>query len=303
MPKFAVLDIGTNAVKFYVAEKNAAGTWSSVVDEDEVTRLGQGLHATGKISLLAQERTITAIKKFVALAKNENAKQIIAIGTMALRTATNASEFIDRMIEETGIAIEIITGEEEARLSSLAVMLSLLIPKKSWMIFDVGGGSTELILGRDSKLINKVSLNIGVVRLTEQILTSDPVTDDEYQLAGKTIEATFQTVQWNNQVETLIGVGATMTILGAMKHGLSDYKAELIHGATLDRSDVDKLVLLLKSKTLDDRKKIVGLPLDRADVILAGAMIVKAIMEKAGMNFVIISNRGVRHGLLIDRFG
>lgn len=129
------------------------------------------------------------------------------------------------------------------------------------------------------------------------------MTDEDFNLTSATIEQTFNAIHFKNDIERLIGVGATMTILGAMKYQLADYKAELIHGSQLELSDVKQLVLLLKSKTIADRKQIIGLPPDRADVILPGAIIVKVIMEKVGKGFVIISDRGVRHGLLVDRFG
>ena len=302
MPKYAAIDIGTNAIKFHLAEKKSDGTWSAILDQSEVTRLGAGLHQTGKISEAAVERNIKSIKKIVQIARDNGAKDIVAVGTMALRTAKNASDFIKQVAEQCGIKIEIIDGEEEARLSFLAVTSSISIPKSDFMIFDIGGGSTEFILCQGKNIKNKVSLNIGVVRLTEQILKSDPVTEEEFDLTIQTIEQTFNAINLNNKIETLIGVGATMTILGAMKLQLGDYQAEIIHGSQLELSDVMRLVSLLKSKTIQDRKKIIGLLPDRADVILPGAMIVVVIMKKTGMNVVTISDRGVRQGLLLDRF-
>ena len=302
MPKYAAIDIGTNAIKFHLAELKIDGTWSAILDQSEVTRLGAGLHQTGKISEAAVERNIKSIKKFVQIAGDNGAKDIVAVGTMALRTAKNASDFIKQVAEQCGIKIEIIDGEEEARLSFLAVTSSISIPKSDFMIFDIGGGSTEFILCQGKNIKNKVSLNIGVVRLTEQILKSDPVTEEEFDLTIQTIEQTFNAINLNNKIETLIGVGATMTILGAMKLQLANYQAEIIHGSQLELSDVMRLVSLLKSKTIQDCKKIIGLPPDRADVILPGAMILAVIMKKTGMNVVTISDRGVRHGLLLDRF-
>lgn len=302
MPGYAAIDIGTNAIKFHLAEKKSDGTWSAILDQSEVTRLGAGLHQTGKINEAALERSIKSIKNFVQIARDNGAKDIVAVGTMALRTAKNASDFIKQVAEQCGIKIEIVNGEEEARLSFLAVTSSLSIPGGDFMIFDIGGGSTEFILSRDKTIKNKVSLNIGVVRLTEQILKSDPITEEEYDLTIQTIEQTLNAINLNHNIGTLIGVGATLTILGAMKRQLADYKSEMIHGSQLELSDVMELVSLLKSKTLPERKKIIGLPADRADVILPGAMIVVEIMKKTGKNFVTISDRGVRHGLLLDRF-
>lgn len=265
--------------------------------------MGAGLHQTGIINEAALERNIQSIKKFVKIARDNEANEIVAVGTMALRTAKNANGFIEQAAEQCGIQIEIINGEEEARLSFVAVTSSLSITPGDFMIFDIGGGSTEFILCNDATIKNKVSYNIGVVGLTEELMCTDPVTEDEYDLTMKTIEQAFKAIHLNDKIKTLIGVGATMTILGAMKHQLANYQSELIHGSQLKLADVKQLVGLLKSKTIEDRKKIIGLPHDRADVILPGAMIVAVVMEKTGMDIVTISGRGVRHGLLFDRFG
>ncbi len=302
MKRAAVLDIGTNAIKFLIAEKNADGGWTTVLDSSQVTRLGQGLHTSGRISMPAMERSIAAIQSFLGIAREHHVDQILAVGTMALRSAANAGEFVDRLQREANLKIEIIDGEEEARLSWLAVMSSLPVPQGQWLIFDVGGGSTEFIFGHDRNLIKKISLNIGVVRLTEQILTSDPVSDDHYQLADQTIKAAFTEIPMSGRIEALIGVGATMTTLGAMQHQLRRYQADLVHGLHLSQAEVMKLVSTLRSKTIEERKQMPGLPADRADVILAGGMIVAAIMQQTHSDAVIISDRGVRHGLLIDRF-
>lgn len=303
MPKYAAIDIGTNAIKFYLAEKNNDGTWSAIVDSSEVTRLGEGLHATGMINASALERNMKAITRLVEMARYEKVKNIVAVGTMALRTANNAHDFIQRIKTTNDIMIEIISGEDEARLSFLAVTSSLSIPEGDFIIFDIGGGSTEFVLGQDDNIKERISLNIGVVRLTEQHLKTDPITDHEYELTKEAIHEAFTAIAIEPKVTTLIGVGATMTNLGAMKRKLAVYDPNIIHGSKLEFSDVEQLISLLKSKTIEERKQIIGLQPDRADVILPGAMIVKVIMKKMSANFVTISDRGVRHGLLIDRFG
>lgn len=302
MQRTAVLDIGTNAIKFLIAEKAANGNWVPVLDTSQVTRLGQGMHTTSRISPAAMERSIAAIQRFLRMAEAHHVDQILAVGTMALRTATNANEFVQRVHREIGLKIDIIDGEEEARLSWLAVMTGLPGLQGQWLIFDVGGGSTEFIFGHDRQLTSKLSLNIGVVRLTEQILTSDPVTPDEFDLAAQSIKTALQPIRLAEPIDALIGVGATMTTFGAMHRKLQHYQADLIHGFQLSRTIVMELVSSLRSKTIAERKQMPGLPADRADVILAGGMIVAAIMEQTGSQTVIISDRGVRHGLLIDRF-
>jgi exopolyphosphatase/guanosine-5'-triphosphate,3'-diphosphate pyrophosphatase len=303
MPNYAVIDIGTNAIKFHIAQKCHDGKWKTILDKAEVTRLGEGLNRTGKISPEAMERNISVIGEMFEIARQKDVDQIFAIGTMALRTATNANDFIDHIKIKFGISVEIISGDEEARLSFLAVQSSLDIRYGNFLIFDIGGGSTEFISGNDGKIQQKISLTIGVVRLTEDILISDPVKQQECDAANKIVQNTFSAIAMANPVDRLIGVGATLTTLGAMKLKMENYDPEIIHGAELSFSDVEGLLSLLQSKTIAERKKIVGLEPRRADVILAGAMIVSNIMNKINAAEVIISDRGVRHGFLIDRFG
>lgn len=303
MPRYAVMDIGTNAIKFNIAQKTPDGKWKTIFDKAEVTRLGEGLNRTGKISPEAMERNFSVIDEMIAIAQQNQVDQVFAIGTMALRTASNANDFINHIKIKFGIPVEIISGDEEARLSFLAVRSSLDIRQGNFLIFDIGGGSTEFISGTDGQIQNKTSLTIGVVRLTEDILISDPVKQQECDAANKIIQNTFSAIAVMNPVDRLIGVGATLTTLGAMKMEMAHYDPEIIHGQTLSRSDVDQLLSQLQSKTIAERKKIVGLEPRRADVIFAGAMIVSNIMKKIKAAEVIISDRGVRHGFLIDRFG
>jgi exopolyphosphatase/guanosine-5'-triphosphate,3'-diphosphate pyrophosphatase len=303
MPTYAIMDIGTNAIKFHISEKSPGGKWRTLLDKAEVTRLGEGLNRTGKINPEAMERNIAVIGKMIEFASKSNVDPIYAIGTMALRTAKNASEFIVQVKNKFGISVEIISGDDEARLSFLAVKSSLDIRNGNFMIFDIGGGSTEFISGNDGEIKQKISLNIGVVRLTEDILTSDPITQQECNEVNEIIQNVFSAIAVTNPIDRLVGVGATLTTLGAMKLKMAKYDPEIIHGSKLSISEVDGILSLLQSKTIAERKKIVGLEPRRADEIFAGALIVQSVMKKANASSVIISDKGVRHGYLIDRFG
>ncbi len=303
MPKYASIDIGTNAIKFYLVEKSECGDWKVILDKAEVTRLGEGLNQANKISAIAMNRNMAVLGEMIDIARREGADEVLAVGTMVLRTASNARDFIRQVYKKFGLKIEVIPGEEEARLSFLAVTTNLNVSNDRFIIFDIGGGSTEFISGQNHHMEQRSSVNIGVVRLTEEILQSDPVTESEFNMSKKAIESAFQSVAIPNRLNKLIGVGATLTTLGAMKHEMGVYNPAIIHGSHLTLSDVEGLILLLKSRTIAERKRIVGLEPKRADVILAGAMMVQAVMKMTGMDLVMISDRGVRHGLLIDRFG
>lgn len=303
MSVYAVIDIGTNAIKFYLAQKLPAGKWKTLVDRGQVTRLGAGLNHSGQLSPQAMARTVAVISEMVRDARREGAQQILAIGTMALRTASNSRDFVELLKRTCQLEVEIISGEAEARFSFLAVKSSLDLGSGDFTIFDIGGGSTEFIWGHRGHIIHQVSLNVGVVRLTEDILRSDPVTPAECETTIREIETALLAIPTASPMKMLIGVGATMTILGAMKHHLKIYDAEFIHGKKLTASDINELVALLQAKTIAERKQLVGLEPSRADVILAGAIMVQVIMKKFQQPAVTISDRGVRHGVLIDRFG
>ncbi|MCU0642807.1 MAG: Ppx/GppA family phosphatase, partial [bacterium] len=223
MPRYAVMDIGTNAIKFHIAQKTHEGKWKTILDKAEVTRLGEGLNRTGKISPEAMKRNIAVIGEMVDIASKNNVDPIYAIGTMALRSAKNASDFIDQIKNKFGVSVEIISGDDEARLSFLAVRSSLDIRQGNFLIFDIGGGSTEFISGRDGQIRNKISLNIGVVRLTEDILLSDPVTQEECNEVNSMIQNTIRTIAISKPIDKFIGVGATLTTLGAMKRKMAHY--------------------------------------------------------------------------------
>ncbi|MDZ7319317.1 MAG: Ppx/GppA family phosphatase, partial [candidate division KSB1 bacterium] len=280
MAIYAVIDIGTNAIKFHLAEKLFGGNWQTIMDRGEVTRLGSGLNQTGQLNPQAMARTLAVIIEMVQQARQNRAQQIIAIGTMALRTATNAMDFVELLKRECQLEVEIISGEAEARYSFLAVKSSLDLADDDFGIFDIGGGSTEFIWGHRGQLSHQLSLNLGVVRLTEDILRSDPVTPTECEKVIEEIEAMFQAIPITQPLKKLIGVGATMTTLGAMKHRLPVYDSEFIHGKPLAATEIADLVALLQSKTIAQRKQIIGLAPSRADVILAGAMIVQVILRK-----------------------
>jgi len=308
---FATLDVGSNSVKLHVAGRDRVGNWQVLRDQDEIARLSEGLQATGKISEAAMQRNTDVICDFVSEARKLGARHILAVGTMGLRTASNAPAFIDWVKQNCGLEIEVISGEEEARLAFLGALSGLPSLAGEIGVFDIGGGSTEFIFGRDSLISERFSLDVGAVRLTEVYLRSDPVTsnelrrmldvvDDELsnQLGGEKAE-----LRNGRRVDTLVGIGGTMTNLSAIKIKLATYNQQVLQGSTLTRQDIDGLLEIFRARTIAQRKDIIGLQPKRADVILAGAGIAKVVMQKLSAERLVVSAQGVRHGLLADRFG
>jgi exopolyphosphatase/guanosine-5'-triphosphate,3'-diphosphate pyrophosphatase len=302
MPKYAVIDIGTNSVKFNISERRDDGSWQTIVDRAEITRLGEGLQETGEINGDAMERTVSAIAAMADEARKNNVAAIAAVGTMGMRTAHNSQQFIDAVEQRCGVKIEIISGDEEGRLAYLAVKSGLGLAQGALAIFDTGGGSSQFTFGHGDTVQERFSVNVGAVRYTEKYGLSGIVPPEQLEAALQAISADLSRLDNRPSPDALVGMGGAITNMAAVKHNLAKYDPNVIQGSTIERAEVERQIALLCGKSLDNRRKIVGLQPKRADVILAGACIVKTVMEKLGKDKLSVSDRGLRHGLLIDRF-
>ena len=302
MPCYAVIDVGTNSVKFNISERRDDGSWRTIVDRAEVTRLGEGLEKTGEISSDALARTVDAIAAMAAEAQENGVAAIAAVGTMGLRTARNSQQFIDAVKQRCGVCIEVIPGEEEGRLAYLAVKSGLGLTEGSLAIFDTGGGSTQFTFGRGAVVEERFSVNVGAVRYTEKYGLGGVVSAEQLRAALDAIAADLARLGTERSPDLLVGMGGAVTNIAAVKHGLTKYDPNIVQGSVIDRAEIERQIELYRSRSLNDRQTIVGLQPKRADVILAGACIVKTVMDKLGKDKLSVSDRGLRHGLLIDRF-
>ena len=302
MPRYAVIDIGTNSVKFNISERRSDGTWLTVVDRAEITRLGEGLEETGEISNEAMERTVSAVCAMAEEARKNEVAQISAVGTMGMRTARNSQQFIDTVEQRCGVKIEVISGDEEGRLAYIAVKSGLGLAEGALAIFDTGGGSSQFTFGHGSVVQERFSVNVGAVRYTEKYGLSGIVSSGQLQSALNAIAADLAQLDGRLSPDALVGMGGAITNIAAVKHGLAKYDPNVIQGSVVEQAEVERQIELYRSKSLDDRRTIVGLQPKRADVILAGVCIVKTVMTKLQKDSLSVSDRGLRHGLLIDRF-
>jgi exopolyphosphatase / guanosine-5'-triphosphate,3'-diphosphate pyrophosphatase len=302
MSRYATIDVGSNSVLIHIVEKEATGNLKILDDQAELSRLGEGLQATGELKDEAIERTILALKNFMNLSNSYKVDQVAAVGTMALRIAKNSATFLKRVETECNLKIEVIPGEEEARLSYLAVKSGLGLKEGNIAIFDVGGGSTEFIFGKGDEILKRFSVNIGCIRFTEQYLKSNPVTESELESALQQIEKEFADLKPELTLNALVGMGGTITNVTGVMHKLAKYNPDIVQGSSISKNEIIRQIKLYQSISIEDRKSIVGLQPKRADVILAGVCIVKIIMDKLGMDNFVVSDRGIRHGLMYDRF-
>lgn len=298
MDRKAVIDIGTNSIKFILADMGKEGLFETVTDRNNIARLGEGLKETGLLAADAMSRNCEAVKQFADIARAEGANEILAVGTMALRSAKNAVDFTRMVKSASGLDVKVLTGDEEAKYSYLAVVSGIGIGKGRLAIIDTGGGSTEFVFGEGDALGRRFSLDLGAVRITEEMLRSDPVKDSEVDTAYKYVLRFLSENGVHTKVDRLVGMGGGITSMGAVMFKMPEYDPDKIQGSILSLDEVERQIGLYSANTIEQRKLIVGLQPKRADVILAGALIVKAIMNKLAVHALTISDRGLRHGLL-----
>ena len=301
--RYAVIDVGTNSIKLHVGERRADGTWSMVVDRAIVTRLGEGLDATGALQPEPMERTLEAIAALAEEARQAGAAAIAAVGTAGLRAAPNGADFVSAAEARCGVRIEIIPGEEEGRLAYLAATTGLGLPPGSLVVFDTGGGSSQFTFGDEDAVREQFSVPLGAVRLTERFGLDRAVSDATLRDALDLIAAELDRLDDRPAPEVLLGMGGALTNLAAVEQGLAVYDPDVIHGTRLDRSAIERQIELYRTRGADERRAIVGLQPNRAEVILAGACIVRVVLTKLGRESLVVSDRGLRHRLIADRFG
>lgn len=297
----AVIDIGTNSVKLCLGDA-IDGRVKILRDINEVTKLGEGMQYSGFLREDAIARTVLVVDKYVKEAKTAGADDITIVGTMAIRTAKNAAVLEKRLKELTNIDLKIISGEEEAHLSFLAVLSGFPSIKKSKVVtFDAGGGSTEFVFGDYGCIKREMSIDVGAIRLTEKYFTASPVSKVALHEAQTAIEREISEYRIYEKEVVLIGMGGTLTTMAAIKAGMAVYDAEKIQGSKITLKEVISQIEDFASKSIRERSEIVGLNPDRASIILAGACIVRAIMNLCTASELLVSDRGLRHILLTER--
>jgi exopolyphosphatase/guanosine-5'-triphosphate,3'-diphosphate pyrophosphatase len=300
--RYAVIDVGTNSVKFHIGERAADGGWRAVVDRSEVTRLGQDLDRTGRLGDEAIRRTVDAIAGMADDARRHDVESIVAVGTAGLRLAPNRAELIDAVREVHGVDVEVIPGEEEARLAYLATSSGLDIGAGTVVVFDTGGGSSQFTIGHGRRVEERFSLNVGAVRYTERF-GLDGIVDRATLTATRDALATdLARLDGRLPVGRVVGMGGAVTNLAGVMHGLATYDPEVVQGTVLGRAEIDRQIELYRTRDAAGRREIVGLQPARGEVILAGACIVRTVLELLGCDALTVSDRGLRHGLLAERF-
>ena len=294
----ATIDIGTNTTLLLVARADPP---VEVLEERaEITRLGRGIGHEGALAPEAIARTLAVLQEFAAAARRHGAR-IAAVGTEALRRASNAAVFLGPAAEILGTEVEVIDGEREAELTFRAVVESFpRVHRDDLVVVDIGGGSTEIVLASNGRMEFRTSLPLGSVRLTEAFVHHDPPTRAEQEAIAGAVDAAVAAVPFSTRDATLVGVAGTVTSLAAMSLELASYDAARVHGHRLSRADLGGELNRLAAATQAQRERIIGLDPRRADVIFAGAVILDRIAAAVRAAEVLVSDRGIRWGLLYE---
>ena len=302
----ASIDIGSNSVILLVAERDETLQWRSRYDRAQITRISEGLDASGVLAEGPIERTLDIVQNYLTEAReNHDVEEILITGTAPFRRATNGSEVADRFTGALGVPLRVVSGEEEAALSLLATRRSFpdLDPL---LIVDIGGASTEFVLSSDGGEPRLLSLDIGSVRLTERHISSDPIEPDERQALQNAIDEALAPPSFLDEARParlpLIGIAGTVTTLAAMAAGLVDYDAGRIHRSELHPEDLDTMVDRLFALTTAERAALPGIEPARADVIAAGALLLARIVGRTESPLLLVSDRGLRWGRLHEEF-
>jgi exopolyphosphatase/guanosine-5'-triphosphate,3'-diphosphate pyrophosphatase len=313
----AGIDIGTNTIRLLIADVRD-GSFHEIFSGRIITRLGQDLDRSGILSPEAQERSLTALRQFSLDIASHRCAAVSAVGTSALRHAGNAGAFIDALKERTGLDLRVISGEEEARLTMLGVRRAISPAKEggadpldSALVIDIGGGSTELIVTVRGAALHIESMHLGAVYLTDRHMKHDPPDAGELGSLRATVRKELDA--WEGELlrerriqpgslHILAGTAGTVTTLAAMDLRLARYDAARINGHVLSRTSLDGMIERLCRMTLAERRGLPGLEAGREDIILAGAIICQEIMERTGKQELLVSDWGLREGIVLDQY-
>lgn len=300
----AAIDCGTNSIRLLIARRDGDGTRPTDLERRlEMVRLGLDVDRTGRFDPAAIERTLAAARQYRELIEQHDVapEAVRFVATSATRDASNRDEFIDGIREILGVTPEVITGEEEAALSFRGAVSTVAgLPEGPRLVVDIGGGSTELVLGTTTPT-HRISMDIGSVRLTERHLTTDPPTAEQIAAASADIDALLDEAESAvplDRARSLVGVAGTVTTVTAVAQGLQEYRPDVTHGATLAIDDVLALCLDLLSQTRQQRSAHRIIHPGRIDVIGAGALIWSRIMERVSAASGITETRTSEHDIL-----
>jgi exopolyphosphatase/guanosine-5'-triphosphate,3'-diphosphate pyrophosphatase len=308
MSLLAAIDVGSNTFRLLIGNVDK-GRIDDVLYERRITRLGNGVNQTGKLQDKNVEASISALREFSSIISKHSVKHVKAVATSALREASNSDFFIRKTSSETGISIEVISGEKEAELTLKGIILSLpessAITHHPLLIFDIGGGSTEWILYTENSPVDMGSIPVGVLKLTGIFMKTDPPSVENITELTREISSHLDSLKFmiGNRIDKqtrLIGTAGTFATIASIDLGLETYAREKIHLHTISLARLQMIQKKLITLPLIERKKVKGLEPERADLIIPGIQFTINVMEVFNFNELIVSDYGLLEGILIE---
>lgn len=304
MRRVAGIDCGTNSIRLLVADVDDGGGLHDVVRRMEVVRLGEGVDDTGRLSEAALERTREALADYTDRIREHGAEAVRMVATSATRDAANAHEFSAMVASVLGTAPEVISGDEEARLSFIGSAATLPEPAGQRLLVDIGGGSTEFVRGSGAEVVAATSVDVGCVRMTERHLRSDPPAAPEIEAAAADIRSivdeALAVADPGRAAGELVAVAGTATTIAAIALDLPAYDADVIDGTELSYEQVAKVAERLIGVDHAARLAIPVMHPGRADVIVGGALVLRTIMERDGADAVLVSEHDILDGIALS---
>jgi exopolyphosphatase/guanosine-5'-triphosphate,3'-diphosphate pyrophosphatase len=295
----AVLDLGSNSVKYMLADVLPRENPNVLDDVSKTTRLAEGIDKTGLLSAGSMKKTIEIAHEYISRAKVSQAKRILVFATSAVRDARNREEFQSQFKKATDVELVVLTGKQEAALVFGGAVSDPEFPQNDVVVMDVGGGSAEWILGSHGKMIKHHSAPLGCVRMTEHFLQGDPYTQESVEKLMKHLKTELAKIRpyFSLEQRSLIATGGTACTLAAFDCAI-DKMPNQVHGRILENERVHTYLQHLCSLTEAEREKLPGIPKSRADIVTAGAAVFAAAMDVLGAEHLHVSVRGLRFGAL-----
>jgi exopolyphosphatase/guanosine-5'-triphosphate,3'-diphosphate pyrophosphatase len=312
--RLAAIDLGSNTIRLLVADTDAASGVRPVHGEQVVARLGEGLLHTARLQPAAMARAVGVVRDYRDRARALGADRVLVVATAAVRQAVNRAELVDRLAAEAGVAVRVVDGEEEARLTLLGVMWGIhgsRRPEASaggrLAVLDIGGGSTELVVAEAGRIVSGLSLTLGVVGLAERFFHADPVDWTEYAACADHVTGRLEAEAWPT-IRTLApgalaGTAGTITTLAALDLALDRYDGARVQGHRLRADAVRSLRDRLGALRVAERARVPCLEPGRADLVMPGIAVVEAVLAGLGLAELSVSDAGLREGILLDAAG
>lgn len=302
--RVSTIDVGSNTVRLLVADLEGPGGWRVVEQDQKVTRLGEGLAASGALGEAPMARTLAVVSDYVGRGMRLGSARVRIVATSAVREAANGRAFVAAVERATGRRVDVVSGEDEARLMLRGVRHGLGRLAGAVIVFDIGGGSTEYILAEDDAVRATASLRLGVVPLAERYPFPGPVDPVRYrtlldEISGR-LERELPEAIRRARIAHLVGTAGTVTTLAALDLGLAEYDAPRVQGHRLSRAAIEGLLARLGGLSVAERGALPCLEPGRADLIVPGTAIVMATLDCLGVDALVVSDDGLREGILAD---